>query len=73
MARLTPSSKQNEFFGFFALTGKATSFVGPLLFGIITSYYDQQSALFVVIGFFVVGLLLFNRIQFDNKILNFEK
>ena len=64
MSRLTPKEKQNEFFGFFALTGKATSFLGPLLFGFITLKYSQQIALWVVIIFFIIGLFLFNRIQF---------
>ncbi|OUV72847.1 MAG: hypothetical protein CBC83_06635 [Flavobacteriales bacterium TMED123] len=67
MTQLTPKKKQNEFFGFFALTGKATSFLGPLLFGIITSFYSQQMALWVVIVFFIIGLLLFNRINFDKN------
>ena len=64
MAQLTPKEKQNEFFGFFALTGKATSFLGPLLFGIVTSMYNQQMALWVVIVLFVTGFILFNRIVF---------
>jgi len=67
MAQFTPKEKQNEFFGFFALTGKATSFLGPLLFGIITNYYSQQIALWVVIVLFLVGLLLFNRITFTKS------
>jgi len=67
MAQLTPKEKQNEFFGFFALTGKATSFLGPLLFGFITLKYSQQMALWVVIILFVVGLFLFNRITFTKS------
>ena len=65
MAQLTPKDKINEFFGFFALTGKATSFIGPLLFGIITSIYNQQAALWVIVLFFILGLLLFSRVQFN--------
>ena len=65
MAKLTPKDKLNEFFGFFALTGKATSFIGPLTFGIVTSFYNQQTALWVVVILFVIGLLLFSRIQFN--------
>jgi len=65
MAQLTPKDKINEFFGFFALTGKATSFIGPLLFGIITSIYNQQVALWVIVLFFILGLLLFSRVQFN--------
>jgi UMF1 family MFS transporter len=65
MAQLTPKEKNNEFFGFFALTGKATSFTGPLLFGIVTSIYNQQMALWVVVALFLLGFLLFSRIQFN--------
>ena len=65
MSQLIPKEKINEFFGFFALTGKATSFMGPLLFGIITSIYNQQMALWVVVIFFVLGLYLFRRIKFN--------
>ena len=67
MSQLTPKEKQNEFFGFFALTGKATSFLGPLLFGFITLKYSQQIALSVVIVFFAIGLFLFNRINFKEE------
>ena len=65
MAKLTPKEKTNEFFGFFALTGKATSFLGPLLFGIVTINFSQQVALWVVIFLFLIGFILFNRINFE--------
>lgn len=65
MSQLTPEKKQNEFFGFFAFTGKATSFLGPLLFGIISNFYSQQFALWVVIIFFILGYFLLNRIDFS--------
>ena len=67
MAQLTPSNKMNEFFGFYAFTGKATSFLGPLLFGFITHIYNQQIALLVVILLFFTGFLLFNKIEFSNE------
>ena len=67
MAKLTPKEKQNEFFGFFALTGKATSFLGPILFGIITFNFSQQTALWVVICLFLIGLILFNKINFQDE------
>ena len=65
MAQLTPDEKKNEFFGFFALTGKATSFIGPLFFGILTYLYNQQIALWFVVLLFLIGFLLFQRIDFN--------
>ena len=64
MSQIIPENKKNEFFGFYALTGKATSFFGPLLFGLITKLYSQQMALLSVVVFFIIGWLLFNRISF---------
>ena len=64
MSQIIPENKKNEFFGFYALTGKATSFLGPLLFGLITKLYSQQMALLSVVVFFIVGWLLFNKISF---------
>lgn len=63
MSQLIPDDKKNEFFGFFAFTGKATSFLGPLLFGLITKFHSQQYGLLSVIVFFIIGLILFNRKQ----------
>lgn len=70
MSKITPKNKLNEFFGFFAFSGKATSFIGPLLFGLISVFYSQQIALWVVVFLFVIGLFLFNRINF--KSLNLQ-
>ncbi len=67
MARLTPDNKKNEFFGFYAFSGKATSFVGPVLFGLTTSYFGtQQAGLVVVCLFFLIGIILFNSVKFKS-------
>ena len=64
MARLTPESKKNEFFGFYAFSGKATSFIGPLLFGILTaSFGTQQAGLMIVIIFFLLGIIFFRSLK----------
>ena len=64
MARLTPESKKNEFFGFYAFSGKATSFVGPLFFGILTSAFGtQQAGLLVVVLFFLIGIMFFKSLR----------
>ena len=54
MSRFTPANKQNEFFGFFAFSGKATAFVGPFLLGLLTSVFGSQR-----FGVAVVVLLVF--------------
>jgi len=59
MARLAPPALRTEMFGLYALSGKATAFVGPALFGWATVVADSQRAgMATVLAFFVVGMIL---------------
>ena len=42
MAKLVPPGQETEFFGLFALSGKATSFLGPALVAVVTSISRSQ-------------------------------
>jgi UMF1 family MFS transporter len=44
MGRFVPPAKENEFYGFFAFSGKATAFLGPLMLGQLTQWFDSQRA-----------------------------
>ncbi len=64
VGRLTPPDKETEFFGFFALTGKAAALLGPFLFGVMTDAFDTQRAgVATVLAFFLVGGLLLLRVD----------
>ncbi|HEX9631825.1 MAG TPA: MFS transporter [Gemmatimonadales bacterium] len=64
MGRFVPEKHQAEFFGFFAFSGKITSFLGPILLGTATAMFaSQRAGVATVLVFFVVGgglLLLVN-------------
>ncbi len=58
MGRFVPSDKENEFFGFFAFSGKATAFLGPLLLGTLTELFNSQRVgVSAVLLFFIIGSL----------------
>jgi UMF1 family MFS transporter len=58
MARLAPREIQTEMFGLYALTGKATAFLGPMALGWATlAYQSQRVGMATVLVFFVVGLV----------------
>lgn len=60
LSRLTPEEKSNEFFGFFAFSGKATAFLGPLLYGQMVGIFDSQRAGMAVIpALMIIGMLIF--------------
>ena len=63
MARFAPQRYESEFFGFFAFSGKATAFLGPMLLGLITAGYGQRAGVSVVLVFFLVGGLLLLRVD----------
>lgn len=55
MGRFVPVRHRTEFFGFYAFSGKATAFLGPLLLGVLTDGYGQRTGVSVVLVFFAVG------------------
>jgi UMF1 family MFS transporter len=64
LIRMAPKDRIAQYFGLFALTGKVTSFIGPLLIGIVTSATASQKAgMAVLVLFFVVGLALLSRVR----------
>ena len=64
MGRFTPEAKKNEFFGFFAFSGKATAFAGPFLLGILTATFESQSVgIAVIFFFFLIGFLLLHKVD----------
>jgi UMF1 family MFS transporter len=66
LVRLAPKDRIAQYFGLFALTGKVTSFIGPLLIGAITAITSSQKAgMAVLVVFFVAGLALLSRVQED--------
>ena len=71
MAQLTPEDKKNEFFGFYAFSGKATAFVGPLCFGILTRIFEtQQAGLAIVFIFFLIGIIIFRPLEIQDQYMN---
>ncbi len=64
LGRFVPHEKENEFFGFFAFSGKLTAFIGPLLLGILTELSgSQRVGVTVVLVLLVIGLVLLLRVD----------
>ena len=64
MGRFVPQNKETEFYGFYAFSGKATAFLGPLLMGVITQASGSQRYGMATVGlFFIVGGLLLRTVD----------
>ncbi len=58
MARFVPAGKSGEFYGLFALSGKATTWLGPLLFALVVDLTDSQRAgMAPLVVMLIVGLV----------------
>jgi len=64
MASLIPPGKEAEMFGFYAFCGKSSAVLGPLVFGAVSFLLggNQRAAVVAVGLFFVVGLVLLQRV-----------
>lgn len=59
MARLSPPDMETEFFGLYALTGRAVSILGPFFFARATEMFDSQRVgMSTIIFWFVLGGLV---------------
>jgi len=64
MGRFVPPSREAEFFGFFAFSGKATAFLGPFMLGRLTEIFESQRAgVSIVVVMLLAGMVLLARVD----------
>ena len=58
-AQMIPTNKEAEYFGFYEIAARGTSWIGPLAFGVVNQITgSQRQAILSLILFFVLGLAL---------------
>ncbi len=63
-ARLAPPDMINQTYGFYGLTGKCISFLGPLTFAMATDIFDSQRAgIATILLFWAAGMLILSRVK----------
>jgi UMF1 family MFS transporter len=69
LALLTPHDKRAEFFGFYTLTGRLSSIIGPLLYGEIARITGTQRwSILSLIVFFCTGFIILQYVNIDKGI-----
>jgi UMF1 family MFS transporter len=59
-----PEAKEAEYFGIYSLVGKSSAIVGPLIFGMISSYFgSQRPAILFVAAFFLAGMIILKSVK----------
>jgi len=68
-AQMIPNGKEAEFFSFYEISERGTSWIGPLIFGLANQMFgDLRIAILSLIFFFVMGLLLLPRVNVQKAI-----
>ncbi|MCK9309734.1 MAG: MFS transporter [Candidatus Cloacimonetes bacterium] len=69
LSLLTPQNRQAEFFGFYTLTGRLSSIIGPILYGWIAHKTgDIRYSILSLILFFVVGWIVLQSVSLKDGI-----
>jgi UMF1 family MFS transporter len=70
-AQMVPGDKEAEYFGFYEIAARGTSWIGPLAFAVANEILDsQRQAILVLVVFFVVGLGLLAPVQVRKGMLD---
>ena len=73
-AQIIPSGKQAEYYSFYEVSERGTSWIGPLLFGLMNQIFGSlRPAILSLIFFFVVGLIILPFVNINKAIADAKK
>lgn len=68
LIRVSPPENITQFFGLYALAGKVTSFLAPMLVGTVTAIsLSQRGGMTVLLAFFVLGAVLLAAVKVPRR------
>jgi UMF1 family MFS transporter len=68
-AQMIPSDKEAEYYSFYEVSERGTSWIGPLLFGLVNQIFGTlRPAILSLIFFFVMGLILLPLVNVNKAI-----
>lgn len=69
IGKMMPKSKSAEFYGFFSVSEKFATILGPLLFGVVSTIMGHSRLSIVsLIIFFTLGIILLTRVNVEHGI-----
>lgn len=70
-SQMIPAEHEAEYFGFYEISERGTSWLGPLAFGLAVQFTgSQRVAIVTLIIFFVVGLVLLSRVNVKQAMID---
>lgn len=73
-AQMIPNGKEAEFYSFYEISERGTSWIGPLLFGLAFQIFgNYRPAVLSVIIFFIAGLIVLPLVEVDKAVADVKK
>lgn len=73
-AQMIPKGKEAEFFAFYEISERGTSWIGPLVFGLANQLFGNlRIAILALIFFFIMGLILLPFVNVNKAIADSKK
>jgi len=73
-AQMIPNGKEAEFFSFYEISERGTSWIGPLVFGLANQIFnDLRIAILSLIFFFIMGLILLPFVNVSKAVADAKK
>ncbi|PIE81471.1 MAG: MFS transporter [Chloroflexi bacterium] len=70
-SQMIPAEQESEYFGFYEISERGTSWIGPMAFALAAQLTgSQRIAIASLIFFFIVGLILLSRVNVKQAILD---
>ena len=66
--QMVPETRSAEFFGFFGFFGKVAALLGPLIYAIMTVWFDSRVGIFAISLLIVAGAIILKRVDVEDGI-----
>ena len=66
--QMVPETRSAEFFGFFGFFGKVAALLGPLIYALMTVWFDSRVGIFAISLLFVAGAIILRKVDVEDGI-----
>ena len=66
--QMVPETRSAEFFGFFGFFGKVAALLGPLIYSVMTVWFDSRVGIFAISLLIVAGAILLRKVDVEDGI-----
>ena len=66
--QMVPETRSAEFFGFFGFFGKVAALLGPLIYSVMTVWFDSRAGIFAISLLIVAGAILLRKVDVEDGI-----